>query len=151
MSNLLPLPYMQLMISSLKWFVFGLLFLLTGACQKDTAKPVPSLLGRWNAVAGAEYEYNRDDKLLAQHTYPPQPEPYYMLITQDSLKYISLLNSGSLGKYKIIRQGDMIQLIRGRVNPLITKLTAESLILRFPKAVILASDNYIDIEDHYSR
>ena len=74
-----------------------------------------------------------------------------MLITQDSLKYISLLNNGSLGKYKIIRQGDMIQLIRGRVSPLITKLTAESLILRFPKAVILASDNYIDIEDHYSR
>jgi hypothetical protein len=121
--------------------------LLMVACGKDTPKPAPDLLGRWNAESTEGFNYSASGKLESQ--VMQVTKDYYMVITQDSLSYRELLNGSNWGKDKYTRQGNEIRY--GIAHGTITELTEHALTLRFVDPYKKPNTPYQEVEDYYTR
>ena len=74
-----------------------------------------------------------------------------MVITADSLAYFKTADNSFLGRYKIIRDGNEIQIPRLNRKPIITVLTIRGLSLRFNDVRLATVGNHNDLEDNYVR
>ena len=133
--------------------LFGSLFLLSGACKRDTPPPSePSLEGRWDFRSTITYRYDAANQLRSKsEQFPGQYGAFYIVITTDSLKYFKTADNTSLNSYKIIRNGNEIQTPRLNRKPIITVLTARHLSLRFNNVWFATTGEHDDLEDNYVR
>ena len=127
--------------------------LLGAACKKNSVpEPKPVLEGRWDFRSTVTYHYDGTNQLLSKDEQLPGPYgAFYLVLTADSLKYIKTSDNSTLGAYKIIRNGNEIQIPRINRKPLITVLEAHNLSLRFQKIWAGSTGGYIDLEDNYVR
>jgi len=74
-----------------------------------------------------------------------------MVITADSHTYFKTADNSFLGRNKIIRDGNEIQIPRLNRKPIITVLTIRGLSLRFNDVRLATTGNHDDLEDNYVR
>lgn len=120
---------------------------LAASCSKDTPKPEPQLLGRWNAESTTGDDYSATGQLINQQTVPDKS--YYLVLTPDSLLYRNIRDDSNLGRYKYTRQGNELRFGRNEVT--ITKLTDHALSLRFKDSGRSPGMPYQELEDNYTR
>ena len=127
--------------------------LLGVACTKELPpQPEPVLQGRWNFRSTVTYSYDGSGQLLSKdEQFPGQYGAFYLVITADSLKYVKTSDDSSLGAYKIIRNGNEIQIPRLNRKPIITVLTTHDLSLRFNNVRVASTGHHDDLEDNYVR
>ena len=74
-----------------------------------------------------------------------------MVITADALAYFKTADNSFLGRNKIIRDGNEIQIPRLNRKPIITVLTIRGLSLRFNDVRLATTGNHEHLEDNYVR
>jgi len=127
--------------------------LLGVACTKELPpQPEPVLEGRWDFRSTVAYSYDGSGQLLSQEErFPGLHGAFYLVITADSLKYVKTADNSSLGAYKIIRNGNEIQVPRLNRKPIITVLSTHDLSLRFNNIRVASTGHHDDLEDNYVR
>ncbi|PJJ60601.1 hypothetical protein [Hymenobacter chitinivorans] len=93
--------------------------------------------------------YSPTGQLLSKQAN--QNDPYYMVITSETLEFFSSKDDRSLGRSTLKREGSLLRLEAPLKSPTIAELTDHQLTLRYEKMSTYLSGDYVTGEDVYVR